>query len=545
MSESLTNRYAGLLQGSYDCVDRVMLNGYFGLAHSAGGFRLWWKQLTGGKEPLDRNHLMRMAGHFSRRLRAHAQAHRIPMVYCQPGTNQHQLAEEYRAKTSISQGVFVILVGRSPAPVWDASWSGHLEWKHPMPFVNHFAFHILDPEWGHVTIRLSGHPPFPAQIMLNGHEYVACRAKKAGLKFTKEENCFTSIVDVAGLAQIADTLSESLAIGRLRQVCERWIYSSCLCFALRSEEQEQSGFRYQYSIYQVEYSRNLLFRAGREMEQVFQALIDRSRAPLDVKKIKTILGHKRGPARRGPRKKRSAWEVTLERPVYDLTVFKVQCGLFTLKIYTKGERVLRVETIAHNVKRLQCGCSLEKFPGVVQHLQGILERFLEVLSCMDQCFVGATTLEELPVATQVGKTRVGGIDVNRARMRSVVQGVLALSCHRDGFTASQLAEQICSGGGPGATDYSSRQATYDLKKLRGKQMVQRIEKSHRYRAVPDGIRVLTALLVLRDKVLRPLLATAQPLESSRGAQNPAALDQHYEIIRTEMQGVFQQLGIAA
>jgi hypothetical protein len=545
MSEPLSQRYDGLLQGRYDCVDRVMLNGYYGLGHSAGGFRLWWQRLQGADAALDRNQLMRMAGHFSRRLRAYAQAHRIPMVHCPAGTDQHQLAEEYRSKTKLQQGVFAILVGRAPAPVWDVSGKGHLEWKRPMPFVNHYSFHILDAEWGHVTIRLSGHPPFPAQIMLNGHEYVACQAQKAGLKFSKEENCFTSIVDVAGLAQIADTLSGPLAIGRLRQVCERWIYSSCLCFALGQEEQKQSGFQYQYSIYQVEYSRNLLFRAGREMEEVFQALLDRSRAPMDVKKIKTILGHKRGPARRGPRKKRSAWEVTVERPVYDLTVFKVRCGLFTLKIYTKGERVLRVETIAHNVKRLRCGYSLGKFSEVVRQLQGILERFMEVLSCMDQCYVGATMLEQLPVATQVGHTRVGGIDVNRPRMRSVVQAVLALACHRDGFTISQLAEQVRQGGGHGAVDYSSRQAAYDLKKLRGKQIVHRREKTRRYIAVGDGLRVMTALLVLRDKVLQPLLAAAQPLAPSHGAQNPAPIDRHYEAIRMEMQGVFQHLGIAA
>ena len=40
-------------------------------------------------------------------------------------------------------------------------------------YVNHYSFHIIDPEWGHVTIKMSGHPPFGAQIILNGHEYVA------------------------------------------------------------------------------------------------------------------------------------------------------------------------------------------------------------------------------------------------------------------------------------------------------------------------------------------------------------------------------------
>src|SRR5215472_10877354 len=61
---------------------------------------------------------------------------------------------------------------------------------------------------------------------------------------------------------------------RLQSVCERWIYSSCLCFALDLEEQKRSGFHYQYSNYQVEYSRNLIFVSGREMDQVFQSLID-------------------------------------------------------------------------------------------------------------------------------------------------------------------------------------------------------------------------------------------------------------------------------
>ncbi len=66
-----------------------------------------------------------------------------------------------------------------------------------MPYVNHYSFHILDPEWGHITIKISGHPPFPAQVILNGHEYVACQARKAGIHFTKEGNCFTHISDAA------------------------------------------------------------------------------------------------------------------------------------------------------------------------------------------------------------------------------------------------------------------------------------------------------------------------------------------------------------
>jgi len=179
------------------------------------------------------------------------------------------------------------------------------------------------------------------------------------------------------LAKIADTLSEQRAIGQLSQVCERWIYTTCLCFALDLDEQKQSGFHYQYSNYQIEYSRNLIFEIGGQMDQVFHALIDRSRAPLGLQTIKTILGYKHRPKYRKRNKKSAQLEVTVERPTYDLTIFKLHCGKLTLKIYTKGERVLRIEAIAHSTEELDCGRSLEKFPEIVSRLTTILKRFMD------------------------------------------------------------------------------------------------------------------------------------------------------------------------
>ena len=87
-----------------------------------------------------------------------------------------------------------------------------------------------------------------------------------------------------------------------------------MCFALDFDEQKRSGFRYQYSNYQIEYSRNLVFEVGGCMDQVFQTLIDRSRAPLDLKTIKTILGYKRRPQYRVRNKPSAEWEVAVERP---------------------------------------------------------------------------------------------------------------------------------------------------------------------------------------------------------------------------------------
>ena len=544
MTDRLSTLYQDRLSGSYDCVDRIVRNGYFRMGHNPGGFRVWWRALTGSDATLENRYLMRMAGRFSRRVRGYAKTHGIPVIDCPAGQRKHDLAEEYLAKTTVTQGLFLVLVGRAPAPVWDVTGKHHIERKKPMPYVNHYSFHILDPDWGHLTIKISGHPPFPAQVMLNGHEYVACQARKAGLRFTKEGNCFTTISDATGLAKIADTLSEPRAVGRLSQVCERWIYG-CLCFALDFDEQKRSGFRYQYSSYQIEYSRNLVFEVGGHMNQVFQALIDRSRAPLDLKTIKTILGSRHRPKCRRRNTRAAEWEVAVERPTYDLTIFKLHCGKLTLKIYTKGERVLRIEAVAHNTRELNCGRSLDKFPEAVSRLNAVLERFSNALSCIDQCFIADDMLEHLPIASRVGKTLVGGIDLNKPRMRQVVEAVIALSPSPDGFTASEVAARVRASSKQGASQYGPRRAAYDLKKLRGKHIVRRIGHSRRYEPLPTGLRAMMALLVLRNKAIKPLLAAARPLRPARGAHNPKPIDAHYQTIRVAMHGVFHELGLAA
>ncbi len=501
--------------------------------------------LTSSERTLDNTHLMRMAGRFSRRIYGYAKANGIPVVQCLTGQRKHELAEEYLAKSTITQGLFLILVGRAQAPVWHVSDNHHIEAKKSMPYVNHYSFHLLDPEWGHITIKISGHPPFPAQVILNGHEFVACQGRKAAIPFTKESNCFTEISDATGLAKIADTLSAGQTIGRLHQACERWIYSTCLCFALDLEEQKRSGFHYQYSIYQVEFSRNLIFEVGGDMDQVFQAMIDRSRVPLNLKTIKTILGYHRRPKYRKRKHKSAQWEVALEKPAYDLTILKLHCGKLTLKIYTKGERVLRIEVVVHNTQELHCGRALEKFPQIVAQVKIILERFLNALSCIDQCFIADSLLEQLPDPSWIGKTKVGGIDLNKLRIRRVVDAVIALSSSPTGFSASQLACQVQLFSNQGQSDYGVRRAAYDLKKLRAKKLVRRIGQTRKYESTASGLKAMVALTVLRNKAIKPLLAATQQLSPSRGAQNPTPLDSHYQTIRTAMQAVFKELGLAA
>jgi hypothetical protein len=531
MTDELSKRYGELLTGAYDCVDRIVLNAYFSLGHNPGGFRVWWRRLyDGSEEHLDNTHLMRMAGRFSRRVRAFAKAHNIPVIDCGRGDRKHRIAEDYLATHPVSRGVFLILVARAAATVWEVkrSASGVIaDITKKTAFVNHYSFHIMDPDWGHLTIKMSGHPPFGAQVILNGHEWVACQAQGAGIGFTKEGNCFTAVADPQVLAQVADTLSQHATIGRLRQVCERWIYTACLCFGLDATEQARSGFRYEYSVYQVEYSR------------LFNTLVDRTRSRLDVPLLRTLFGAKQRP--RGSADPSPRLAVVIETPRWDLTWFKVHFGLLSLKAYTKGEHVLRVEATVHNTKQLGCGRALERFPQIVTRLAGMTERFCTTLDCVTTGYLPDGTLDALPLPSRIGATRVGGIDLNKPRMRAALAAALALSAAPDGFTVADLAAKVQAMSGQ--TGYTIRQAAYDLRKLRGKDLLVKPGRSRRYQLPPSAARTIAGLLALRDQVIGPILAGIRSPRLGRKPAHWTTVDRDYETLRIGMQALFADLGI--
>jgi hypothetical protein len=98
VADDLSVRYGNLLTGSYDCVDRIVLNAFFPFGCSPGGFRTWWRALHGGSDAqLDDVHLMRMAGRFGRRVRAWGQSAGVPVIYCKPGERKHLIAGQYLA----------------------------------------------------------------------------------------------------------------------------------------------------------------------------------------------------------------------------------------------------------------------------------------------------------------------------------------------------------------------------------------------------------------------------------------------------------------
>jgi hypothetical protein len=56
---------------------------------------------------------------------------------------------------------------------------------------------------------------------------------------------------------------------------------------------------------------------------------------------------------------------------------------------------------------------------------------------------------------------------------------------------------------------------------------------------------MAAFVVLRNKAIKPLLAASQGATAFARRAQSQSVDVHYDAIRADMQGVFQELGVAA
>jgi hypothetical protein len=545
VADDFSERYGDLLAGSYDCVDRVVLNAYYPLGHNPGGFRCWWRRLHGGSDDqLDDAHLMRMAGRFARRVKAWATANGVPVIFCTAGQRKHLIAEQYLEENSVAPGVFLVLAAMAPATVWKVHRSARgviTRLESRREHVCRYSFHIMDPAFGHLTIKMSGHPPFGAQVILNGHEHVAVAAQAEGIGFTKEGSCFTEITDPQRLARVADAWPQQAVTGRLGQVCDRWIYTACLCSGLDLDEQERSGFGYAYSVYQAEYSRNLLFKSGSQMEALFDRILDRTRSRLDIPTLRTLSGLK-ARLHRNRKAGPPAQDIVIEKPQYGLSWFRIRFGRLQLKAYTKGEHVLRFEATCHSTKDLRCRRSLDHFDQVIALLAGMADRFATVLDCAGIGFLPDGLLDELPLPAQAGTARIAGIDLNKPRIRAALSAALALAPAPGGFTAAEFTAKV-----PNLArhdGYTTRQAAYDLRKLRGKGLADKPGRTRRYHIPPDAARTIAALLALRDHVIAPILAGLRSPRMGRKPKTWTPVDRHYETLRIGMQTLFRHVGIA-
>ena len=135
------------------------------------------------------------------------------------------------------------------------------------------------------------------------------------------------------------------------------------------------------------------------------------------------------------------------------------------------------------------------------------------------------------------------MDVNKPRARAALATVLALALAPGGFTASELAAKVRSLTGQSEHDDTIRQGAYELRKLRGKQLVVKRGRTRRYQVPIAAARTISALLTLRDQIIAPILAGIGRPGSGRPPKTRISIDRDYQNLRDDMRTLFHDLAI--
>jgi len=406
-------------------------------------------------------------------------------------------------------------------------------------FVWQYYFYLRDQDWGRMFLRICPYFPFNARVCLNQHEWLARRLQEEGIFFRKAANAFVQCSEPERLQQLADSLTPS----DLEVPIQRW-FRELVPFYASSDPNRISDCVYRLFCSQVEYCTNLIFKERTALDRVAERLLDLNRSIGRPDKLSTIFGHRITKAYRGGLKTQIA-DHHLGNPV-----IRSEYKDSSVKQYVRDHRVLRNEATSYNTLDLGVGKSIRNLPQLRRVMSGINDRYLAIQQDVLETYVDRGQLARLrqPTISASGR-RTPGLKLDDPRLLAVMQ---ALTCFvhlsRGGrFRTRDLHQRAADALGMTTTTYRLGQLRYDLAKLRAKNLVVKVPKTHTYRLTPHGFRICVLFLKLFHRVYAPFSAAAVepvPSDALLPDDRRCALDQLYAGVDHALDQLLDHLGFS-
>ena len=264
-----------------------------------------------------------------------------------------------------------------------------------------------------------------------------------------------------------------------------------------------AGYWWELSMRQVEVSRTIVFTQPRHARGFFEALVADN---LDIGRPEQVeLIFSRWPTRRGRpsvHNRFSTWLVTQGTQVTVNAAYKHS----RIKQYLKDGRALRIETVVNDAGDLGCLRRLQHLPQLQARARAANRRLLDTERVGQGCVLASPAFERIahPSLTREGR-RAPALRFGDPR----VQALAGALCHTllavTGITNKSLRALMT---GLLVEPYPITRASYDLTRLRRNGLIERLPNRNLYRLTADGLAFAIFYSKVHNRVLRPLLATA-------------------------------------
>ncbi len=427
----------------------------------------------------------------------------IPVVRFAKRESKEQRVRPY-LQAAVREGRFGVIalgIAQEKTSAWRGWREGgpdghpHFCFRRQSVFVNHYYFYVRDREWGPAFVKTCASAPFPLWLCLNGHEWAKRQAEEAGLSFAALDNGFRSCADREALAAICARLSERDVWAFFRRY-ERLLPSP---FAAADRRR---GYRYQLALRQIELSDTRVFDRPQAGRAWFERVI-RDQLALGRPDHVSLVFARRVIATTPGRFQTRVINRGVEPAIQVLYKHS------KVKQYFKEGRALRTETTVNDTYDFGVGRRLThaNWQALLRIGQQTNERLLDAQLQACACAPDATTLARLvlPSRTQDGDP-APALRFGDPRAQALLAALCCFQHLLDGLTNRSLRELV-AGFLPG---YTSRQMTYDLRRLRRNGLLTRIEGSHRYQLTAQGRRLAVFFAKTYARVVTPSLAELDP-----------------------------------
>ena len=484
------------------CIDRMYLNVYVpGLQYAGGLVGYVHRHL--GLPIASTAPMAKISDRFTRDVHAFAAAGQIPWVDFIKGQRKDDVMAEHLVGFTETQGVVFIGRAQEKTPLFRTEKRRNTDgvaypWiVKTTGVVNHFYFYCVDEDFGPFFIKFCSYFPYNAKLCINGNHWAQHQAAKAGLGFTPMDNAFAQVDDPAALQRICDRLGQE----HIQALLEKWLALLPNPF---TDADREDGYRYDLSILQAEFSLTQKLDkpvSGRLFfEQVIRDNLDIGRAD----QVSLIF------ARRLLRKGKNVTPGVFRTRVITDGVTPSLHAYYkhaTIKQYHKEGQALRTETTINNAHDFGIGKRLTNLPALREIGFQANRRLLEVQRLNCDPITGTATLDNIltPLVTSTGQ-RIPPLKLAERRSHALFSALLMFRLHVNGFANKDLRTLTAQLRGLDPGQVTAGQITYDLRRLKTRNLISKIPGSNRYQVTDQGLDAAFFLTSAQDRFLTPGMA---------------------------------------
>jgi hypothetical protein len=328
-------------------------------------------------------------------------------------------------------------------------------------------------------------------------------------------------------------ICDGLGAPQIQALLDKWLAILPNPFTAADND---AGYRYNVSMLQVEFSLTQMLDTPTSGRVFFENVI---RENLDVGRPDQVsLIFHRQIKRRGPKATPGKFRT---RVITDGVTPSLHADYkhTTIKQYHKKGKALRTETTINDTTDFGIRKGLTNLPALREIGFSANRRLLRVQSISHDPITGIQALHTItdPVTTLTG-TRIPGLRLGQQRSHALLTALPMFKLQPHGFRNHDLRQFTAELRGLDPDTITTGQMTYDIRRLRVHDLIQRIPHSNRYLVTDTGLSTAMFLSAVHDRLLPTGLAHLAGPE-------PTTLRSAARAYRTAIDDLTRTTGLAA